>query len=347
MVSVKTDRYGLLKYTDILSVLGIFRFFGSQYSKQQLTKIKGRHFVGLKIDKGGQFDCAKGNKDGQNVCVNYWVFKMKIARVFPRKTNATPDDILSFFGNPPRDPPEVDQVHISVTFSEDEKLIDGLYAAWQSIAPVKIGGPAVGDPGHDFEPGKYLKDGYVITSRGCPNTCWFCDVPKREGPIRELPIKEGHNVLDSNILACSDDHIKAVFEMLSRQKERVSFTGGLEAKILKDWHVKLLWDLRPTGMFFAYDTTDDLEPLIEAGKKLRYADFTRRHLYCYVLIGDKKDSFVDAERRLIETWTAGFMPMAMLWKNRKGEVREDWKKFQRDWFRAAIIRPRMRDEFYK
>lgn len=272
---------------------------------------------------------------------------MNIARVFPRKTNATPEDPLSFIGDPPSNMREVDEIHISVTFSDDLKLVDNLYAAWQHIAPIKIGGPAVGNPGHDFEPGKYLKDGYVITSRGCPNSCWFCDVPKREGRIvRELPIKEGHNLLDSNILACSYDHIKAVFEMLSRQKERVILTGGLEAKILNDWHVKLLWDLRPTGMYFAYDTPDDHESLIEAGRKLRYADFTRRHLYCYVLIGHPKDSFQDAEKRLIETWTAGFMPMAMLWKNRKGEVQEDWKKFQREWARPAIIRARIRNEFY-
>lgn len=270
---------------------------------------------------------------------------MKIARVFPRKTNATPDDLLSFIGKPPGIPPEVDEVHISVTFSEDLKLVDNLCASWQSIAPVKIGGPACGDPGHDFEPGKYLRDGYIITSRGCPNNCWFCDVPKREGPIRELPIKNGHNLLDSNILACSDEHVKAVFKMLSDQKEKPILTGGLEAKILNDWHVSLLWNLRPTGMYFAYDTSDDYEPLIEAGKKLRYADFTRRHLYCYVLIGYPRDSIKNAEKRLIKAWSAGFMPMAMLWKNKSGDVDENWRKFQRLWARPAIIRTRMRKEF--
>ena len=270
---------------------------------------------------------------------------MIIARVFPRKTNATPDDELSFIGIPPEDPPKVDQVHISVTFSEDLKLIDNLVSKWQVVAPVKIGGPACGDPVGDFVPGMYVKKGYVITSRGCPNNCWFCDVPRREGPIRELPIKEGYNLLDSNILACSDAHIVSVFDMLLNQKERVKFTGGLEAKILKDWHVAFLWEMRPTSMFFAYDTPDDHEPLIEAGRKLRYADFTRRHLYCYVLIGEKRDSFDNAEKRLIEAWTAGFMPMAMLYKNRKGEVREDWKKFQRDWFRQPIIKAKIKNAY--
>ena len=100
-------------------------------------------------------------------------------------------------------------------------------------------------------------------------------------------------------------------------------------------------------MYFAYDTPDDHEPLIEAGKKLRYADFTRRHLYCYVLIGFPKDNFKDAERRLIQTWSAGFMPMAMLWKNKDGDVNEEWRKFQRLWARPAIIRTRMKNEFKK
>lgn len=271
---------------------------------------------------------------------------MKIARVFPRKTNATPDDDLVFFGDPPNDL-DVDEVHVSVTFTYDRDKAESLAKSWEKIAPVKIGGPACDSYGSEFTPGKYIKEGYIITSRGCNNNCWFCSVPKREGGIRELEIKPGHNILDSNILACSDDHVEAVFKMLSEQKEKAAFTGGLEAKILNDWHVKLLWDLRPDRMFFAYDDNEDYEPLIEAGKKLRYADFTRRHLYCYVLIGHPKDSFDDAQKRLIETWEAGFMPMAMLWKNKKGDVKEDWRKFQRLWARPAIIRTRMKTEFYR
>lgn len=242
-----------------------------------------------------------------------------------------------------------------MTFSEDLELVDDLFSKWQTVAPVRVGGPALGDPGGDFQPGKYLKPGYVITSRGCPNKnkCWFCDVPRREGPIREIPITSGYNLLDSNVLACSDDHIKAVFKMLSIQKidgkkKSPILTGGLEAEILKDWHVKLLWDVRPQRMFFAYDTPSDLEPLIEAGRKLRFADFSRQHLNCYVLIGHKKDSFEDAEKRLIDTWRAGFTPYAMLWKNKRGEVNQEWKRFQREWARPAIIRTRIREElFYK
>ena len=264
---------------------------------------------------------------------------MKIARVFPRKTEATPDDELVFFDRPGFFEKDIDEVHISVAFTYDIERANILAEHWGKIAPVKIGGPAFNDPGGEFIPGIYLKKGYVITSRGCPNKCWFCQVPKREGrKIRELEIKDGWNILDSNLLACSHSHIKNVFKMLSRQKEKAQFTGGFEAKRLRNWHVSLLWELRPQQMFFAYDTPDDLEPLIEAGKKLHYADFTRQHLRCYCLIGDKDDTFDKAEKRLMQAWIAGFLPMAMLWKNKDGDEDPKWAEFQRLWARPAITK---------
>lgn len=270
---------------------------------------------------------------------------MKIARVFPRKTTASPEDALCFFSDPVEPYPDVDEVHISVAFSYDIETAEKLAYSWSKVAPTRIGGPAVGDRGEDFVPGRYLKEGYVITSRGCPNNCWFCDVPKREGTIRELPITEGWNVLDSNLLACSLEHIGNVFDMLKNQVNKAQFTGGLEASRLTDTHVSMLWDLRPDQMFFAYDTEDDLEPLVEAGKKLRYADFTRRHLRCYVLIGWPKDSIQQARYRLFRAWEAGFMPMAMLWKNKRGDTNDDWRRFQREWARPAIIKTTVRNDY--
>lgn len=189
----------------------------------------------------------------------------------------------------------------------------------------------------------YIKHPYVITSRGCPNKCWFCDVWKREGDIRELAIKDGSNILDSNLLACSESHIKKVFEMLDRQPERPQFTGGLEAARLKDWHVKLLRVSKTDQMFFAYDTPDDYEPLREAGKLLRLANFTRSHLRCYVLIGTPGDSFCSAEKRLLQAWECGFMPMAMLWRDKSGIVDKEWQRFQRLWARPAIIKKMVMD----
>jgi len=260
-----------------------------------------------------------------------------IARIFPRKTEATPTDALCFFGEPPDEDLDIIAAHVSVTFSYDRGKAEKLAESWSRRYPTKIGGVAFGDAGADFIPGRYLKPGYTITSRGCPNTCWFCDVWRREGAIRELPVVTGNNILDSNLLACSERHIKRVFEMLKSQKN-IQFTGGLEAKKLKPWHLDHMRGLKVAQIFFAYDTPDDLEPLINAGRMLHLYNYTRYHCRCYVLIGHPRDDFAAAEKRLMETWKAGFMPMAMLWKNNAGDENPGWRKLQRQWCRPAITK---------
>jgi len=273
-----------------------------------------------------------GEKEGNN---------LNIARVFPRITNATPLDDYTFFEPPGMFLPPIDEVHVSVAFTYDIPKAELLARQWETIAPVKIGGPAMNEPGGEFEPGMYLKPGYVITSRGCPNNCWFCSVPKREGKgIRELKIKEGNNILDDNLLACSDHHIKGVFKMLEDQQYgQPIFTGGLEAAILKDWHAERLFKLKPKSLFFAYDTPDDYEPLVKAGRKLLNAGFTTAShtLRAYVLIGYPKDTFEKAEARLRQTVAAGFFPMAMLYRNKAGEVSRKWVSFQRLWANPFIV----------
>lgn len=263
---------------------------------------------------------------------------MKIARVFPRRTKATPDDKLAFFDVPGLFPPDVDEVHVSVAWTWDIPRAERLAHQWEHIAPVLIGGPAYGKPSGEFVSGRYLREGYTITSRGCHNRCWFCSVWKREPALIELPIREGWNVLDDNILACSESHIRAVFAMLKQQKRQAEFTGGLEAAIIKPWHVDLLADLHPKQMFFAYDTPDDYEPLRCASSMLQQAGFTRHQMRCYVLIGYPKDTMEAAEARLRKCVALGFSPAAMLWRDEvTGKANTEWKHFQRAWIRPAIV----------
>jgi hypothetical protein len=260
-------------------------------------------------------------------------------RVFPRRTRATPTDAYAFVGEPGLFVPEdATQVHVSVAFTYDLPHAEYLAKSWERTGlTVQIGGPATGQRSEEFVPGRYLKPGYVITSRGCPNRCCFCSVWKREGDVRELPITEGWNVLDDNLLACSESHVRAVFDMLKRQTRRAEFTGGLEAARLADWHVDGLVEIRTNRLYCAYDTADDLEPLRQAGKKLIAAGFTREHhLSAYCLVGYPRDTFDAAEKRLREAWEAGFMPMAMLWHT--GHTDMQWRQFQRQYARPAIAR---------
>ena len=275
----------------------------------------------------------------------------RLIRVFPRRTKATPQDALTFYG-PPDLYAEADEVHISVTFTYDRDLAEHLADKWCRVAPVKIGGVGWrspefpnGDPGSDFVPGKYIRNGYTFTSRGCPRRCWFCSVWKRDPVPRLLPIQDGWNILDDNLLACPRPHVEAVFDMLARQGRRVEFTGGLEARSLEDYQVGLLSDLRPRpNCFWAYDPGDEFETLQSAARRLIAAGFTARshRLRCYVLIGQPRDTFQAAEKRLYDMLSLGFTPMAMLWRPETESAerwRPDatWRGLQRRWARPAII----------
>lgn len=270
---------------------------------------------------------------------------MKILRVFPRRTKATPIDDLVHIGGPDLFSKhiEADKIHISVTFTWDLPIAEKLAEEWKPYGPVEVGGPATGQRGENFTPGMYMKKGYVITSRGCHNKCWFCSVWHREGDIiRELPITEGYILQDDNLLSCSDKHIQNVFAMLARQKKKPIFSGGLEAKKLQKWHVEELLKLKPKEMFFAYDTPDDREPLFEAGKMLLENGFTRQtqNLRAYVLIGYPKDTFEAADKRLNECMDAGFMPFAMPYRDHIGKRDPAWISFSHPWMRPAAISAR-------
>lgn len=291
---------------------------------------------------------------------------MRLIRVFPRKTKATPDDAMAYYDDRKRGKTATpnlftdiaDEVHISVAFTADLPKAERLAYEWQGYArTIKIGGPAKHMRSEEFEPGKYIKHGYTITSRGCPCTCWFCDVWRRENdhpkdPPRELAIADGWNVLDDNLLACSRRHVEAVFTMLRRvtreQKRRAEFTGGLWAAGLQDYQVGLLADLSPLPKcYFAYDPGDPFETLRSAAQRMLAAGFTQasHRLLCYVLIGYPRDTFDAAEQRLNQMLSIGFTPFAMLWQPdtpsaEKWRPSPDWKAFQRRWVRPEIIHAR-------
>lgn len=280
-----------------------------------------------------------------------------IIRVFPRHTKASPDDERAFFGPPPIRTRQIkelfdrtSEVHIDVTFTQDKLRAEWLAEQWQSVASVKIGGVAFGDPGYGpFTPGKYIKPGYTFTSRGCPRRCWFCSVWKRRPQAIPIwPFEPGWNVLDDNLLACPEWHVRAVFQMLALQGRQIEFTGGLEAAALEDYHVGLLADMKPRpNCFFAYDPGDPFETLKSAADRLIGAGFTARshRLRAYVLIGYPKDTFDAVEKRMKQMLAIGFTPHAMLWEPETPSAERwrpapEWKRFQRLWARPAITHAR-------
>jgi hypothetical protein len=77
----------------------------------------------------------------------------KIIRVFPRRTNATPDDEDVCINTTPSFFDDADEVHISCTFTWDIPRAEWLAKQWSAVAPVKVGGVAFGSKGGNFESG--------------------------------------------------------------------------------------------------------------------------------------------------------------------------------------------------
>lgn len=259
----------------------------------------------------------------------------RIIRVFPRRTALTPRDEYVFFDVPGLFIPEHDEVHVCCIFTWDIEVAQYLYYQWKESTdkPVYIDGPAFGNSGGEFVPGRYVKKGVIFTSRGCPNNCGFCLVPKREGKLREMPIFPGNIINDNNFLACSRQHRGQAYEMLRKQKA-VEFKGGLEAGRLTDWDIEQMRSIRIRRLFFACDSDESLPVIRKTAEQLYSAGFKRDNLHCYVLIGD---DMKQNEARLLSVLEAGMMPFAQLYQPPEWiEYSPEWRKFARLWSRPAF-----------
>lgn len=269
---------------------------------------------------------------------------MKILRVFPHRTSFTPDDALAFVGDPPMIRPEVDEVHVSMTFSWDYPEAQRLAQAWRQYYPhTYMGGPVLRSVNDDFTPGLYVRSGVVFTSRGCNHRCPWCLVPQREGTLKLLPIQEGHIIQDNNLLQTPREHQAQVYAMLKRQRKAATFSGGLEAALIDDWVAGQLSELRIDQVFLSCDTDAALKPL---GKALGRLSFLKRgKLRVYVLLGFNGGSLEDGVRRLEAVWQLGAMPHVQLWQPVEHWINypSDWKQIARLWTRPAIMKAMMKN----
>ena len=257
-------------------------------------------------------------------------------RVFARKTKWTPlRDKLAFYNDQSmyavqeygNDMP----VYVSCTFTWDKKKAVELARAWaMNFSNVQIGGPAFNDPGGEFVPCRFIKEGVTFTSRGCPKRCRGCLVPIREGNIRELKIQPGHIIQDNNLLACSRGHIEKVFEMLAGQKRGIQFKGGLDIDYMQTWHVELLKQIKVSELWIACDRPEDLPRLDKAADML--SDYSIEKKRCYVLVGKDGETQDRAQSRCIAVLHKGFLPYAQLYRGvDAGPSRGQWHDFCHFW----------------
>lgn len=273
-------------------------------------------------------------------------------RVFPFRTSFTPEDERAFVGQPPlfRPADRTIPVFVSVTFTWHKAEAERIALTWRDhYDDVRIGGPAYGDYGDEFVAGRFLKTGCTITSRGCVKHCGWC--PERNRPLRELrTIAPGWIVQDSNLLACSERHVRAVFEMLRQQDRAIFFKGGLDKDFLRSWHRPLFDSIKIGELWFACDRSSGLRALENAAAILD--GIPTRCLRCYSMIGDPEgcysmigdpedpDTFAEATQRLERIYELGFLPFCQLYRPDEGprDYAPEWKALQRKWARPAAYR---------
>ena len=132
-------------------------------------------------------------------------------------------------------------------------------------------------------------------TRGCPNDCPWCIVPKKEGGIRahadiEEFCRHRHVILmDNNVLA--HDHGIKQIEKISRLGLRVDFNQGLDARRI-DFSIAsrlaaLSW-FKPLRL--ACDRNEQMPVVEKTVRILRSAGVKPQRYFCYVLVTDVEEA---------------------------------------------------------
>ena len=243
-------------------------------------------------------------------------------------------------------------LYISVPFTWNLQEAMDMSESWDK-GPVKIGGPAIGEPSEceGFEPLLFHNPCATFTTRGCVNQCEFCSVPKIEPEFREIPdFRPAPVVCDNNLLAASKVHLRRVVDKL-KNFPLVDFNQGLEAAKFTPDVADLLSNLK-CKVRFAFDGWYAEQAVADAIKLCKQR--TSKDISVYVLIGFK-DSPEDARARLeiVRSWGATpnpmrYQPLDALERNAymaPGWTDEELKKMMRYYSNLRYVGPVPYEEF--
>jgi hypothetical protein len=200
-----------------------------------------------------------------------------------------------------------DTLYLSVPFT-------WLVAGAEKIASkhkgkVLMGGPGLMKPTHceGFDPILFHNPCATFTTRGCPNSCSFCAVPKLEGAFRELhAFRPAPVICDNNFTAASFKHQERVVEAL-KHYPLVDFNQGLEARRFTPELADLLGNLN-CHIRFAFDSWGQEAAVKDAIDLCRKRTTKNIGVYCLIGFNDEPDS-ARARLELIRSW--GILPNPM------------------------------------
>ena len=137
--------------------------------------------------------------------------------------------------------------------------------------------------------------GYI--TRGCPNNCRWCIVPKKEGEI--YPYRDWHDLvrsdsdklvlMDNNILAC--DHGIKQLESLINSGYRIDLNQGMDARLVTDEIAKILSKLKWIRFLrFSCDSIPQIAAVHSAAELLGKYGIRPSKLFVYLLVTSDLDN---------------------------------------------------------
>jgi len=241
-----------------------------------------------------------------------------------------------------------DDVWVSCLFTwNKQKAIDSMNAIksyWPNVE-VHLGGTGI-DLGKDSAIRSYLppqvesmlpdyslypKDDRAVgfVQRGCNRKCTFCDVPKKEGLIRDNVYNELGNwvpkdrkkvlLLDNN-MAQNPNH-DAILKEAESMGIKLSITQGYDVRCLTKEKAEMLGSYKPWALRFTerriYIAWDffGIEPFVIRGiEMLKDAGFRGREIMCYCLAGYNTTEEQDLHK-ILTLKDLGVLPYLMPFNN--------------------------------
>lgn len=157
-------------------------------------------------------------------------------------------------------------------------------------------------PDYSIYPSIDNKTAYGFLTRGCPNKCKWCVVPRKEGDVRpymdvdDIAVDGRTNLIlmDNNILAC--DYGLQQIEKIVERGYRVDFNQALDARLVTDDIAKLLAKVRWINHIrFGCDTPKQVK---ECEKAMQIIDSYRGKPASYLMYTMIEDDLNEAYHRL-------------------------------------------------
>lgn len=164
-------------------------------------------------------------------------------------------------------------------------------------------------PDYSIYPNVPKDTAYGFLTRGCPNKCPWCVVPRKEGAIRpymdidEIAIEGRRKIvlMDNNILAAGTYAIEQLEKIIQRGY-KVDFNQALDARLVTEEIAKLLAKVKwlDNRIRFGCDTKGQIIECERAMEMINRYGFTGQY-FLYTMIGGKSD-FKESYERIQHWW---------------------------------------------